>query len=182
MSRAGRARARQASAHLDPALGLRCRGRRGPENDDESRAGSAQGGPGEEGAVTAAAADGSSHAAPPVRLRRDPGDQPGAHPGQTRLWAVPSVRRACRTDEFTVQLSAGPQTGPVLPPQMRASQGAEVRIPGGLANPMLRTRHLRRASGHLRLSTPTQRARSCAQTGPPSIFHKCLRSIVPPEA
>ena len=61
--------------------------------------------------MTAAAADGSSHAAPPVRLRRDPGDHPGAHPGQTRLWAVPSVRRACRTDELTLQLCGGPQAG-----------------------------------------------------------------------
>ena len=62
--------------------------------------------------MTAAAADASSHAAPPVRLRRDPGDHPGAHPGQTRLWAVPSVQRACRTDEFILQLPAGSQKGP----------------------------------------------------------------------
>ena len=62
--------------------------------------------------VTAAAADGGSHAAPPVRLQRDMGDHPGDHPGQTRLWAVPSVQMACRRHAFTHQLSAGPQNGP----------------------------------------------------------------------
>ena len=62
--------------------------------------------------MTAAAADGGSHAAPPVRLQRDMGDHPGDHPGQTRLWAVPSVQMACRRHAFTHQLSAGPQNGP----------------------------------------------------------------------
>ena len=62
--------------------------------------------------MTAAAADGGSHAAPPVRLQRDMGDHPGDHPDQTRLWAVPSVQMACRRHAITQQLSAGPQNGP----------------------------------------------------------------------
>ena len=174
---AGRARARQASAHLDPALGLRCRRRRGPENDDESRAGSAQGGPGEEGGSDC----GGRRRQQPCSATRAPTARSWRPSGRPSGSDTP-VGRAERPEGLPnrrIHSSAlcRPLRRPVWPPQMRASQGAEVRIPGGLANPMLRTRHLRRASGHLRHYTPTQRARSPAQTGPPSIFTKWLRSI-----
>ena len=130
--------------------------------------------------MTAAAADGGSHAAPPVRLQRDMGDHPGDHPGQTRLWAVPSVQMACRRHAFTHQLSAGPQNGPNGRCKCGPAEGRACAYPVFLE---IRCQVLGARSADL-ASSGTLRPHDGRGQGPrglpPWIFFKGLRSKRPP--
>ena len=129
--------------------------------------------------MTAAAADGGSHAAPPVRLQRDMGDHPGDHPGQTRLWAVPSVQMACRRHAFTHQLSAGPQNGPNGRCKCGPAEGRACAYPVFLE---IRCQVLGARSANL-ASSGTLRPHDGRGQGPrslpPWIFFKGLRSKRP---